>query len=95
MTFSFPELIAHAAKTRTLSAGTIIGSGTVSNLDRRLGSSCIAEQRMLEILEHGKAKTPFMAYGDVIRIEMKNQQGQNIFGSIEQEVRPLEHQDDA
>ena len=92
---SLPELIAHAAKTRTLSAGTIIGSGTVSNLDRRLGSSCIAEQRMLEILEHGKAKTPFMAYGDVIRIEMKNQQGQNIFGSIEQEVRPLEHQDDA
>lgn len=90
MTFSFPQLIAHAAKTRALGAGTIIGSGTVSNLDRSRGSSCIAEKRMLEILDQGKAKTPFMQFGDTIRIEMKNNHGQNLFGAIEQEVmKPL------
>lgn len=86
MTFSFPELIAHAAKTRRLSAGTIIGSGTVSNLDRSKGSSCIAEKRMLEILEDGKPSTPFMQFGDTIRIEMLNQDGESIFGAIEQQV---------
>ncbi|AHE67378.1 fumarylacetoacetate hydrolase family protein [Legionella oakridgensis] len=86
MTFSFPELIAHAAKTRTLSAGTIIGSGTVSNLDRSKGSSCIAEKRMLEILATGKPNTPFMHFGDTIRIEMHDEQGQSIFGAIEQQV---------
>ncbi|MDP3705532.1 MAG: fumarylacetoacetate hydrolase family protein [Legionellaceae bacterium] len=86
MTFSFPELIAHAAKTRSLSAGTIIGSGTVSNLDRSQGSSCIAEKRMLEILEKGQPTTPFMRFGDTIRIEMNDKQGQNIFGSIDQTV---------
>lgn len=90
MTFSFPELIAHAAKTRSLSAGTIIGSGTVSNLDRSLGSSCIAEKRMLETLESGQPITPFMHFGDVIRIEMKNKQGENIFGSINQVVTKYE-----
>lgn len=86
MTFSFPELIAHAAKTRYLAAGTIIGSGTVSNVDRSKGSSCIAEKRMLEIIAEGKVHTPFMQYGDTIRIEMLNQQGQSIFGAIEQTV---------
>ncbi|KTD13640.1 fumarylacetoacetate hydrolase [Legionella gratiana] len=86
MTFSFPELIQHAAKTRKLSAGTIIGSGTVSNLDRSKGSSCIAERRMLEIIEQGKAKTPFMSFGDRIRIEMLNQQRNNLFGAIDQIV---------
>ena len=86
MTFSFPELIAHAAKTRTLSAGTIIGSGTVSNLDRSLGSSCIAEKRMLEILAGGQASTPFMSFGDTIRIEMNDDQGNSIFGAINQTV---------
>lgn len=86
MTFSFPELIAHAAKTRRLSAGTIIGSGTVSNLDRSKGSSCIAEKRMLEIIAEGKPSTPFMKYGDTIRIQMENEHGQNLFGSIFQEV---------
>lgn len=86
MTFSFPQLIAHAAKTRSLSAGSIIGSGTVSNLDRSKGSSCIAERRMLEILEQGKPQTPFMRFGDLIRIEMRNTKDQSIFGAIEQRV---------
>jgi fumarylacetoacetate (FAA) hydrolase len=86
MTFSFPELIAHAAKTRPLSAGTIIGSGTVSNTDRSSGSSCIAEKRMLEIIETGTAITPFMQHGDDIRIEMLDSKGQSIFGAIHQQV---------
>jgi fumarylacetoacetate (FAA) hydrolase len=86
MTFDFPKLIAHAAKTRRLGAGTIIGSGTVSNIDRSVGSSCIAEVRMLEILAEGKAKTPFMQDGDSIRIEMLDNQGKSIFGAIEQRV---------
>lgn len=89
MTFSFPQLIAHAAKTRNLCAGTIIGSGTVSNLDRSKGSSCIAERRMLETIASGKAKTSFMKFGDTICIEMRNDQGQNVFGSIDQVVQPL------
>lgn len=88
MTFSFPDLIAHAAKTRKLTAGSIIGSGTVSNIDRSKGSSCIAEMRMLETIAKGKATTPFMQFGDTIRIEMSNEHGLNIFGSIEQEVSP-------
>jgi fumarylacetoacetate (FAA) hydrolase len=87
MTFDFPTLIAHAAKTRHLSAGTIIGSGTVSNYDRSKGSSCIAEIRMLEILETGKAHTPFMKKGDTVRIEMLNRQGHSIFGAINMQVQ--------
>jgi len=87
MTFSFPELIAHAAKTRDLCSGTIIGSGTVSNLDRTKGSSCIAERRMLEILEQGKPSTPFMRFGDSIRIEMLDEDGKSLFGAIEQQVQ--------
>ncbi|KTC81494.1 fumarylacetoacetate hydrolase family protein [Legionella brunensis] len=90
MTFSFTELIAHAAKTRFLAAGTIIGSGTVSNLDRSKGSSCIAERRMLEILADGKPKTAYMTYGDTIRIEMLSPQGQSLFGAIEQTVTHYE-----
>jgi fumarylacetoacetate (FAA) hydrolase len=92
MTFSFPELIAHAAKTRHLAAGTIIGSGTVSNLDRSKGSSCIAEKRMLETIADGKATTPFMKFGDTISIEMRNEHGQSIFGTIEQEVQKATHE---
>lgn len=92
MTFSFPELIAHAAKTRPLTAGTIIGSGTVSNLDRSKGSSCIAEKRMLEIIAEGETKTPFMREGDEIRIEMKDEHGNSIFGAIEQKVELTPHQ---
>jgi fumarylacetoacetate (FAA) hydrolase len=86
MTFSFAELIQHAAKTRQLTAGTIIGSGTVSNLDRSNGSSCIAEKRMLEILESGKATTSFMHFGDTVRIEMFDKQSKSLFGAIEQRV---------
>lgn len=89
MTFSFAELIAHAAKTRNLGAGAIIGSGTVSNVDRSKGSSCIAEKRMLEQLDHGEAKTSFMHFGDRIRIEMLDKQGNTLFGSIDQSVHPL------
>jgi fumarylacetoacetate (FAA) hydrolase len=86
MTFDFPTLIAHAAKTRPLVAGTIIGSGTVSNLDRSKGSCCIAEKRMLEILKDGKPTTPFMQWGDEVRIEMFDQNNQSIFGAIKQKV---------
>jgi fumarylacetoacetate (FAA) hydrolase len=86
MTFDFPTLIAHAAKTRRLGAGTIIGSGTVSNYDRSKGSSCIAEVRMLETLEHGKPQTPFMKTGDTVRIEMLDDTGNSIFGAIDQVV---------
>jgi fumarylacetoacetate (FAA) hydrolase len=86
MTFSFPQLIAHAAKTRALAAGTIIGSGTVSNIDRTKGSSCIAEKRMLEIIADGKPKTPFMHIGDTIRIEMLDPDGNSLFGAIDQGV---------
>jgi len=89
MTFSFPELIQHAAKTRTLSAGSIIGSGTVSNLDRSKGSSCIAEKRMLEIIETGQPKTPFMRFGDKIRIEMFSNQGESLCGAIEQVIQKI------
>lgn len=90
MHFSFSELIAHAAKTRDLSAGTIIGSGTVSNEDTSKGSSCIAEKRMLETLEKGKAETSFMRFGDKIRIEMRTPDGQSLFGAIEQSVLSLQ-----
>ena len=86
MTFHFGELIAHAAKTRHLGAGTVIGSGTVSNKDRSTGSSCLAERRMIEKIETGEMVTPFMSFGDTIRIEMKDKEGKDIFGVIEQKV---------
>jgi fumarylacetoacetate (FAA) hydrolase len=96
MTFDFGQLIAHAAKTRNLVAGTIVGSGTVSNkLDGGLGKpvedggagySCIAELRMIEAIETGSPKTPFMRFGDQVRIEMKDHAGHSIFGAIEQTV---------
>lgn len=89
MLFSFPELISYAAKTRSLSAGTIIGSGTVSNRDHSKGSSCIVEKRTLELLETGKATTPYLQHGDTIRIEMLSEDGQNLFGSIIQTVEPF------
>ncbi|HSC83432.1 MAG TPA: fumarylacetoacetate hydrolase family protein, partial [Pseudomonas sp.] len=90
MTFNFPTLLAHAAKTRPLGSGTIIGSGTVSNYDRSAGSSCLAEKRMLEIIESGEARTPFLTFGDRIRIEMFDAAGQSIFGAIEQTVEHYE-----
>ena len=86
MTFDFGQLIAHAAKTRRLCAGSIVGSGTVSNLDRSTGSTCLAERRMLETLEHGKPMTPFLSFGDSVRIEMRDAAGQSIFGAIDQRV---------
>jgi fumarylacetoacetate (FAA) hydrolase len=86
MTFDFPALIAHAAKTRALAAGTIVGSGTVANRDRAVGSSCIAERRMIETIDQGRPATPFMRFGDRIRIEMLDAKGQSIFGAIDQEV---------
>ena len=87
MTFSFPTLMAHAAKTRELEAGTIIGSGTVSNLDKSTGSGCIAERRCLETLVQGQALTPYLKFGDRVRMEMRDAQGASIFGAIEQVVR--------
>lgn len=86
MHFDFPTLISHAARTRKLGAGTIIGSGTVSNADRSLGSSCIVERRMLEIVERGAAETPFLRFGDRVRIEMFDRDGRSVFGAIEQAV---------
>lgn len=86
MTFDFGQLIAHAAKTRPLCAGTIIGSGTVSNLDRSNGSCCLAEVRMLEIIANGSASTDFMQFGDRIQIDMHDHSGQSIFGEINQQV---------
>ena len=97
MTFDFPQLVAHAAKTRPLGAGTIVGSGTVSNKDADgtpgkpvaeggLGYSCIAEIRMIETISTGKAITSFMKAGDTIKIEMNNAEGQSIFGAVDQKV---------
>lgn len=100
MTFDFPTLVAHAAKTRPLGAGAIIGSGTVSNkLDGGpgkpvdaggVGYSCIAEIRMIETINDGKPSTPFMRFGDTVRIEMKDGEGHSIFGAIEQTVQKYE-----
>lgn len=90
MQFDFPALIAHAAKTRPLPAGTIVGSGTVSNADTARGCSCIAEKRVLEQIESGQARTPYLRYGDRIRIEMFNKNGRSLFGAIEQEIQPWE-----
>ncbi|HEU4530277.1 MAG TPA: fumarylacetoacetate hydrolase family protein [Steroidobacteraceae bacterium] len=86
MTFDFPRLIAHATRTRRLGAGSIIGSGTVSNYDRSQGSSCLAEKRTLEQLAQGKPVTPFLRFGDRVRIEMLDAQGRSIFGAIDQKV---------
>ncbi len=86
MQFDFAQLVAHVAKTRPLVAGTIIGSGTVANEDTTLGASCFAELRTVETLRDGKASTPFMRSGDIVRIEMLDTDGRSIFGAIEQRV---------
>ena len=91
MVFDFAQLIAHAAKTRPLCAGTIIGSGTISNKDRSSGHVCIVEKRMLEKVEGGESKTPFMKFGDTIKIEMLDAHGKSIFGAIEQKVVPYKY----
>jgi len=99
MTFDFPTLVAHAVKTRPLAAGAIIGSGTISNRDADggpglpvaeggVGYSCIAEQRSVETIRHGTPKTPFLAAGDRVRIEMLDAEGRSIFGAIDQRVEP-------
>jgi len=86
MNFDFPALIAHAARTRELEAGTIIGSGTVSNRDPAAGSACLTERRMIETIEGGAPKTAFLKFGDRVRIEMKDADGRSIFGAIDQKV---------
>ena len=97
MTFDFPALIVHAAKTRALAAGTIIGSGTVSNRDADggpgrtvaeggMGYSCLAEVRVVETIKNGTATTPFLSAGDRVRIEMLDGDGHSLFGAIEQQV---------
>jgi fumarylacetoacetate (FAA) hydrolase len=89
MTFHFGQLIAHICRTRNVRAGSIVGSGTVSNKDWSRGYSCIAEKRAIETIEEGAPKTEFMKYGDTIRIEMKGKDGHSLFGAIEQMVAPL------
>ncbi|WP_295992087.1 fumarylacetoacetate hydrolase family protein [Rugamonas sp.] len=90
MVFNFPQLIAHLTKTRNVRAGSIIGSGTVSNKDAKRGYSCIAEKRCLEMIDGGAPVTPFMAFGDTIRIEMLDGDGKSVFGAIEQAVKRAE-----
>jgi fumarylacetoacetate (FAA) hydrolase len=89
MTFHFGQLIAHVAKTRRLRAGSIIGSGTVSNKDWAQGYSCVAERRAIETIESGAPQTAFMQFGDTIRIEMTDHAGLSLFGAIDQRVAPL------
>ena len=87
MGFGFEDLVAHAARTRNLHAGTIIGSGTISNSEyRTVGSACIAERRGIETVDHGKARTPYMKFGDTVHIEMLDPQGRSIFGAIDQRM---------
>jgi len=86
MQFDFSQLVAHAAKTRPLSAGTIVGSGTIANEDTAKGALCFAERRTVEALRDGKPSTPFMSFGDTVRIEMLDADGNSIFGAIEQRI---------
>jgi fumarylacetoacetate (FAA) hydrolase len=88
MHFSFGDLVAHVTKTRRFAAGTIVGSGTVSNADRARGVSCLAERRMIETIERGKPETPFMRAGDRIEIEAVGEGGASLFGKIDQKVVP-------
>ncbi|MDL5366143.1 fumarylacetoacetate hydrolase family protein [Xanthomonas sp. NCPPB 2654] len=88
MQFDFAQLVAHAAKTRPLAAGAVIGSGTIANQDTSRGASCFAEQRVVETLRDGQPSTPFMKFGDVVRIEMLDRDGVSIFGAIEQRIEP-------
>jgi len=86
MHFSFADLLAHVTRTRALTAGTLLGSGTVSNEDPARGVSCLVERRVREQLEHGRARTPFLAAGDRVEIEMRDAAGRNLFGTIDQRV---------
>jgi len=89
MSFGFEHLIAYCAKTRSLAAGTIIGAGTIANADVARGFSCIAERRSVEASQSGAATTPYLAFGDRVHIEMLNEQGESIFGAIDQRVAEL------
>jgi fumarylacetoacetate (FAA) hydrolase len=91
MQFNFAQLIAHAARTRPLTAGTIVGSGTIANQDTSRGASCVAEQRTVEKLRDGEAMTPFLKFGDTVKIDMRDIDGNSIFGAIEQRIEPYEH----
>ena len=86
MQFDFAQLVAHVAKTRPLTAGTLVGSGTIANEDTSKGASCLAEQRTVETLRDGKASTPFLSFGDTVRIEVTDASGASIFGAIEQAI---------
>jgi len=89
MQFNFAQLVAHAAKTRPLTAGTIVGSGTIANEDTGKGASCLAEQRTVETLRDGKPSTPFLSFGDSLRIDVIDASGASIFGAIEQSIAAL------
>jgi fumarylacetoacetate (FAA) hydrolase len=89
-TFSFFDLVAHAARTRELATGTLVGSGTISNQDASVGYACLMEARLVEQVESGAAKTPFLRFGDTVRIEMLDEAGATIFGAIEQRVARYE-----
>ena len=89
MQFNFAQLVAHAAKTRPLTAGSIVGSGTIANEDTSKGASCLAEQRTVEALRDGKPSTPFLKFGDTLRIDITDSEGASIFGAIEQVIAPL------
>jgi len=89
MQFNFAQLVAHAAKTRPLTAGTIVGSGTIANEDTGKGASCLAEQRTVETLRDGKPSTPFLSFGDSLRIDVTDASGASIFGAIEQTIAAL------
>jgi len=91
MQFNFAQLVAHAAKTRPLTAGTIVGSGTIANEDTSKGASCLAEQRTVETLRDGKPTTPFLKFGDSLRIDVTDASGASIFGAIEQTIAPLKN----
>jgi len=86
MQFDFAQLVAHAAKTRPLTAGAIVGSGTIANQDTGKGASCLAEQRTVETLRDGKPSTPFLKFGDSLKIEVVDAAGRSIFGAIEQTI---------
>ena len=87
MQFSFADLIAHVAKSRPLTAGTLVGSGTIANEDTSKGASCLAEQRTVETLRDGKPATPFLKFGDRVKIDITDQAGRSVFGAIEQVVK--------
>lgn len=91
MQFNFAQLVAHVAKTRPLTAGTIVGSGTIANQDTSRGASCLAEQRTVEKLRDGEAMTPFLKFGDTVKIDMHDLDGNSIFGAIEQRIEPSSH----